>query len=492
MRIGLTKQLPSLAFIALWIACGCADAKAAPQPSPITITLDATNPGAVIPPDFMGLSFEVIQLLPDTNGVHYFRPDNQPLVNLFRTLGIRHLRIGGSTADRNAKQLPDEADLDSFFAFAKAVDVKVIYCLRLHGGDPQADIQTAKYIMDHYAAQMDCFSIGQESSGYPKPYSYLDYQGDWKEFADALIAAVPGIKFCGPEIHNNGEWARRFMEDFGRSNQVALITEHLYPGNAPRKVATPEIGRDMMLTDDLTMTNSFPLAYEKLYNSFVPECISNGLPYRLDEVNSFFGGGRRDVSDTFASALWGLDYSWWWATHDAAGLDFHTGDTVAFGARLVPSSYAAYYTATNGYDIHPLAYGLKAFVMGSQGRLVPLTISNPDHLNLNAYAVLGGDKNLYLTIINKEHGTNARDAEISINQNSAGFMQGQAMFLTVSNNDVAATSGETLGGAEIKNDGSWNGKWQNLDVPLTDNLDNGVFYLKIPSASAAVVKLTPK
>ncbi|HUB87608.1 MAG TPA: hypothetical protein VMB22_06920, partial [Verrucomicrobiae bacterium] len=203
-------------------------------------------------------------------------------------------------------------------------------------------------------------------------------------------------------------------------------------------------------------------------------------------------GGRRDVSDTFASALWGLDYSWWWATHDAAGLDFHTGDTVAFGARLVPSSYAAYYTATNGYDIHPLAYGLKAFVMGSQGRLVPLTISNPDHLNLNAYAVLGGDKNLYLTIINKEHGTNARDAEISISQNSAGFMQGQAMFLTVSNNDVAATSGETLGGAEIKNDGSWNGKWQNLDVPLTDNLDNGVFYLKIPSASAAVVKLTPK
>ena len=64
-------------------------------------------------------------------------------------------------------RLPDEEKLDlgvddSLFGFVQAAGVKVIYCLRLHNGDPQADAQTVKYIMDHYASSVDCFSIGQE------------------------------------------------------------------------------------------------------------------------------------------------------------------------------------------------------------------------------------------------------------------------------------------------------------------------------------------
>src|SRR5690349_8708768 len=221
--------------------------------SPVTVTLDTKNPGAAIPEDFSGLSFEVSLVLPGENGVHYFRPDNLPLIKLFHTLGIKNLRLGGNTSDRDVRQLPSEADLDSLFGFAKAAGVKVIYCLRLHNGDPAVDAQTAKYVMDHYAAQMDCFSIGQEPSAYPavtndnrgtmermgaenEKYSYALYRKDWKRFADAIIAAVPEVKFCGPSVHNNGQWAKQFMQDFGRSNHVALITEHLYAGGAGNKV----------------------------------------------------------------------------------------------------------------------------------------------------------------------------------------------------------------------------------------------------------------
>ena len=32
------------------------------------------------------------------------------------------------------------------------------------------------------------------------------------------------------------------------------------------------------------------------------------LPYRMTEGNSCFGGGKPEVSDAFASALWGSDY----------------------------------------------------------------------------------------------------------------------------------------------------------------------------------------
>ncbi len=460
--------------------------------SPVTISLDLNHPGAAIAPDFAGLSFEVSLLLPNANGVRYFRPDNQPLIHLFHTLGIKSLRIGGNTSDRDARKLPGDADLDSLFEFAKAAGVKVIYCLRLHNGDAQADAATAKYILSRYAAQMDCFSIGQEPSAYPveqrdtrprdermgaahEKYKYETYAADWKKFADAIAAAAPGVKFCGPSVHNNGVWAQKFMADFGRSNHVSLITEHLYAGGAGGKVPTPEIGRDRMLSDEFTAR------YQKLYDSFVPMAATYALPCRLEEVNNFFNGGAKDVSNTFASALWGLDFMYWWAEHGAAGLNFHTGDRVAAGYALQPSKYTAFFSTTNGYLVRPLGYGIKAFDLGSHGRFVPTKLANPDRLNVCAYAVLGNDQNLYLTIINKEHGASARDAKISLAGAAANFRHGQVVYLNAPGGDVAATSGETLGGDSLEHDGSWDGKWS----PLAE-----VSKIEVPAASAAVVRLS--
>jgi hypothetical protein len=447
--------------------------------SPMTITLDMQHPGAAIAPDFSGLSFEVSILLPNENGVHYFRSDNLPLINLFHTLGIKSLRIGGNTSDRDAKQLPSEPDLDSLFAFAKAADLKVIYCLRLHNGDPEADAATVKYIMDHYVLLVDCFSIGQEPSAYPKPYSYANYRDDWKKFADAIFAAVPEVKFCGPSVHNNADWARNFMADFGRSNHVFLITEHLYAGGAGNKVPSPEIGRDSMLSDEFTGK------YQKLHDGFVSMALSNSLPYRLEEVNNYFNGGATNVSNTFASALWGLDFMHWWAAHGAAGLNFHTGDKVAAGYTLQPSKYTAFFSTTNGYVIRPLSYGIKAFELGSHGKVIPVTVSNPEHMNLSAYAVLGDGKTLCLTIINKEHGEAGRDAKISIAQNRAEFSSGQIISLTAPNNDIAATANEILGGAAIENDGSWNGKWTPLETK-----ENALPTFIIPAGSAVIIRLS--
>ena len=478
-----------LACLLLVLALSALNLRAAE--SQVTISIDAKSPGSAIAPDFSGLSFEASLLLPNENGVRYFRPDNLPLIHLFHTLGIKSLRIGGNTSDRDAKQLPSDADFDSLFAFARAAGVKVTYCLRLHNSDPQTAAATAKSIMSHYAAQMDCFSIGQEPSAYPvetndtrpnsermgagkEKYQYSTYAAQWKEFAAAIIAAAPDIKFCGPSVHNNGSWAQKFMTDFAKDNHVTLITEHLYAGGAGGKVPTPEIGRDRMLSED------FIRAYQKLYDSFVPMALSNGLPYRLEEVNNYFNGGAKNVSDTFASALWGLDFMYWWASHDAAGLNFHTGDRVAAGSTLQPSKYTAFFSTTNGYIIRPLGYGIKAFDLGSHGKIVPMKISNPENLNLAAYAVLGDDQALYLTIINKGHGATAREANISIQQNGTSFGHGEIISLAVPNDDVSATTGLTLGGAEMKSDGTWDGKW----TPL-----KSVFKINIPAASAAIVRL---
>lgn len=490
-------QLLGLALLAGFYASIFATEAADTAASSVIITLDPQHPGAAVAAGFSGLSFEVSLLLPNEDGVRYFRPDNLPLINLFHTLGIKSLRIGGNTSDRDVRRLPEQADLDSLFEFANVAGVKVIYCLRLHNGDPQADAAIAKYIMSHYVAQMDSFSIGQEPSAYPvekndqrpnsermgaanEKYQYPAYAADWKRFADVIAAAVPDVKFCGPSVHNNGVWAQKFMADFAQSNHITLITEHLYAGGAGGKVPTPEIGRDRMLSTNFTH------AYEKLYNSFVPRAAADHLPYRLEEVNNYFNGGATNVSNTFASALWGLDFMYWWAAHGAAGLNFHTGDRVAAGYALQPSRYTAFFSTTNGYQVRPLGYGIKAFDLGAHGRFVPLMISNLENLNLSAYAVLGDDQSLYCTIINKEHGPNASSAKISIPLAQAGFTHGQMMFLLAPQNDVAATSGETLGGVTIQKDGTWAGQWQ----PLTPVAVERGFALELPPASAVVVKLS--
>jgi len=309
-------------------------------------------------------------------------------------------------------------------------------------------------------------------------YRYEDYREDWKRFADAIIAAAPDVAFCGPGVHNNGTWGRRFMADFGRSNHVALITEHLYPGGAGGKVPSPEIGRGRMLSND------FVRAYQKLYDGFAPVASSNALPYRLEEVNNYFNGGATNVSNTFASALWGLDFMYWWAAHGAAGLDFHTGDRIAAGSRMTPSRYTAFFTATNGFVVRPLGYGIKAFALGRKGRLLPLTVPAQPGFNLSAYAVLAPDKSLYVTLINKAHGAAAGGATVALDA-GPGYARGQVLSLTAPGSDVAAQTGVTLGGVAIREDGTWEGTW----TPLAPS-SAGVFTMKVPAASAAIARLS--
>jgi hypothetical protein len=190
------------------------------------------------------------------------------------------------------------------------------------------------------------------------------------------------------------------------------------------------------------------------------------------------------VSDTFASSLWGLDFMYWWAEHGADGLNFHTGDKVAAGAELRPSRYTAYFSTPDGFAVRPLGYGIKAFDIARRGRFLSATISNPDKLNVTVYSVLGdNDKNIYVTIINKEHGGQGRAAGASLSTGPTPA-DPHIMTLTAPNGDIAAKTGVTLGGAKIENDGSWAGTWTALPPAKS-----GVLNVTVPAGSATIIKL---
>jgi len=181
-----------------------------------------------------------------------------------------------------------------------------------------------------------------------------------------------------------------------------------------------------------------------------------------------------------------VDYLRWWTARGAAGLNFHTGDRTG-GAVTLPCRYAAFVSATNGYEIRPLAYGLKLFALGGFGKTLPANVSGATNQNVVAYANLTDQKTVGVTIINKIHGAGTTNIEVQIHLDAPlSGESAQVVFLTAKNGDMAADSTEmTLGGEPILGDGSWHGKWISLPVVKGTN----VITLTLPPAGAAVVKM---
>ena len=451
------------------------------EPAMVNITLDPNDAGAVVAPEFLGLSFEMQRVLPGTNGFHLFSPANRRLIATFKTLGIKNLRVGGNTADRPNLPLPTMSDVDSLFAFAKAAGVKVIYTLRFRESDALATAAMAKYILQHYKLSLDCFAIGNEPNVFST--NYETYVAGWKRYAAVITSPTnaPGAKFCGPSVSPGHEtWSRDFANDFGKSGVLAMISQHDYPGGDGRSVKDPAASREKILSPAMDEH------YTKFAGAFVPAVFSNGLPFRLEEANSFYDGGALNVSDTYASTLWALNYMWWWASHGASGINFHTGDTVASRIEGTPCKYASFWTSPRGYNIHPIGYAEKMFSLGCHGRLLPTTMKNLDNLNLTSFAMKADNKTIYLTLINKESGPAGRPANITL---TPGFADARArvIFLSAPNVDISPKTSVTLGGAEIADDASWKGKWTALSKTSAKT-----FSVQLPASSAAVVKIVAR
>lgn len=449
---------------------GCLLAGAALAQSPITLTVDTRSAGAALPADFVGLSFEASNLLPEPNGEHLFGPGNKALIGIFRTLGIRSLRIGGSTADMPRYAVPGEKDIDQLFAFADAADVKVIYTLRLPNAKPENDAAVAKYIVEHYAPRLTCFEIGNEPDFYRRIYreipDYPTYRGLWKAIEEAVAKAAPSAKFCGPAAGGTTAWSRSFAEDFAKSGRIAAVVMHEYPGG-DGNLTSGAPARDAM------MSRAWMELYDRLYTSFAATALAHGLPYRLEETNNFTGGAP-DATDTFTGSLWVLDYLHWWAAHGAVGLNFHNRRWI-LNTTIYPVSNQNDGLGS-GYRLHPIAYGMKAFELGGHGAPVAVKIANPDALNVTAYALVDGRDVLVTVIHKKDPGAEAHEASVMIV--APGAVPAAAMYLTAPGNDLSAKEGIVLGGAAIQ-DGTWNGKWSEVREGA----------VKVPGGSAAIVRL---
>jgi len=447
----------------------------------------ADNPGEKeLEPLFVGLSYESSTLLP-RSGRYYFDADDAALVQTFRTLGVKSLRLGGNSVDDNRVGVPQENDIDSLFRFARAAGVKVIYSFRLQDGNPAESARLAGYIASHYADALDCFSIGNEPDLYKPKISYEQYLAMWKPHYEAILKVVPNAQFDGPCTDGNirGDFPLYLARDIAPGGHLAMVSDHRYFFGIGRSAET-----NVPLTQARFLAVTNHNIYASHYARFPEKLAAAGVPYRMDEMNNCGHGGAKDVSDSYAATLWELDCTHWWANHHILGMNYHTGESVFRDTGYGPVNYSTFVHTEDGsgFTMRPPAYALLAFSQGAHGRPLQVAVESAPEIGLSAYAYKDDDGSVYLTLINLTYGDHAHAADVNIHlphDSATGVWQ--RINLQQENGNIGAKSGITLGEGNINHQGKWSGKW----ITFASGNATNVVAVVAPS-SAAILRFTPE
>jgi hypothetical protein len=444
------------------------------------VTVDPALTLAVVPPDFMGLGYEISSVA--RRGL--LSAQNAVYVQLVRTLGAEGvIRVGGNTSDYasydqtgqplsspegKAGSVVNQAVLRDLGAFLDATGWKLIWGLNLGNGTLENAIQEANAVATATKKHLLGFEIGNEPDLFPlrgghrQPgYGYDDYLREYRTWRDALRKAIPDIAFAGPDVAGATDWLAKFGSDEGKD--IRLLTHHYYrEGENPTSTIEKLLHTDPKLGPILAAMRAASGSW--------------GLPYRICETNSFSGGGKPGVSDTLAAALWVLDFMFTLASAGCAGVNMETG----VNQRGFISSYSpigddeqAHYWAAPEY------YGMLAFAQSGAGRMIGCTFDAGDR-NIKTYATQPGRDRVVVTLINKEPSC---DAMMVIEAGaSASFRSGSLVRLL--GPALESKSGVTLGGTAVSSAGLWKPA-QVEEVSRTGEK----WQVCVPAASAAIVTL---
>ncbi len=427
------------------------------QPTPTgSVTQASLNISAngigVIGAGFAGLSYEKSAM-----SRPLFSAANQDLTGLFQLLGPSVLRIGGNTVDQyiwtpngsgqTAYQIAP-SDVDSLASFLKAAGWHCIYGINLGGAatgatTPELAAAEVAYVSEKLGSSLLGIEIGNECDGYGAPGSYYadnwslaQFDSLWDQFRSAIVAAVPGVPVTGPASGSNvATWTVPFAQTATRKD-LSLVTQHYYRGDGNSSASTIAnlVSPDANLQKCLGMLNAASQ--------------STGIPFRLGECNSYFNGGAVGVSNSYASALWVIDFLFNSAMGGAAGINLHGGGD-ANGYTPIADN--------NGVvvEARPEFYGLTFFTLAGQGTLCEANLS-AGSIDASAYAVRSADGDFSLILVNKDTTQNL-ELEISLPQTvaSASLVAMTQLTSGATAPALATTSGVTIQGATIAPNGDF-------------------------------------
>ncbi|HUB51800.1 MAG TPA: hypothetical protein VL986_06620 [Terracidiphilus sp.] len=424
-----------------------------------TLTIPAQATGARVPADFIGLSYEVQQLVDPA----FFSAANTGLVNAFKAISPHGvLRLGGNTSEFEYwKPTPDSPEpahpetrvvvgepkpsyypvtaeaINNLGAFLNAAGWKCIYGIGMGTNTPGHAADEAEYVAKTLGPQLEYFQIGNEADLFgnhlrdPKTWGVKTYLDEWLAIARAVGKAVPGSRFGMPDVASRIDWLTQIADAWpsitDKPNVTTLSHHHYFGGpatnpavNIPNLLSAANMAR-VQKTADLANAAAAKM----------------GVPVRMTEGNTCYRGGKPGVSDVQAAALWGANYSLLLAANRYSGVNLHggTGKSVAnsVGGSLPGDEMLAaqgvspeeiarhphpFYTpiATFGaeYAVQPVGYGLVfagAFAgatMFAEDLTTPLASSG---VNAMAYGAQLGNGKASVIVLNKDE---EKDLELTL------------------------------------------------------------------------------
>jgi len=474
VSLGLT-----LAIVAALVALDVGGS-ARPAAGPVAVSIDLRRPGARVPNDFLGLSFELSSLGQIAHLAHA-----GGFAAMLRSLGPGVLRFGGVSADTRvawtdaATPLPAWASaglraeqLRDLRGLAARSGWHVLLTIGLAHYDPSAAAREAAAARAALGGWLAGIEVGNEPDAYARhglrsePWTFSRYNAQVAAYRSAIEKVAPGVPFAGPDVSGS-----LVFQSWGRGlalrQRPALLTGHHYPlgcHDSPPPTIERLLSPRVRQAEDVSLRRYMSVSR------------AGATGFRLDETNSVSCGGRAGVSNTFASALWAADYIARTMAAGAEGINLQGAPGNCRGYSPV-CARTPELLAAGAVTAQPEWYALlltKALLGGRPVR----TITSPARPNLDVLALKDGPRLHVLIVDDDPHG--AGGTAVSLRA-GPGFGAAKALSLTAPS--PSATSGVLLGGRAVAPDGTWGEPRETALHP--DRL--GVIRLTAPPGSATLL-----
>ena len=438
------KFLHSMLAVSSLSAARCGFAQ---HPVPIRLRSASRTSVASLPLDFTGLGYEMSSAARPA----LFSPGNAVHIQLLRNLGHKGvLRFGGIVADYTTysetgpsaaepkNTVVTHADLQRLRKFLDATGWTAIWSVNFGRGTLEQALLEVRSVRSILGDRLLAIELGNEVENYGNgqspartpPYTFAAYRSQYDRWRAAILAAQPGLSFTAPDTAQSVEWVEQMAAS--ARGDVQLLTTHYYRGG--QKQAT----LDQLLSPDPELSARL----QRLHRA----SIASGIPWRMCETNSFFGGGHPGLSDTFAGALWTLDYMLLLAQSGCAGVNIETG----FNQLGFLSSYSPIRNDEQGNCIVGASYyGMLAFAAAKAANLSVFALHADGAPSQAAFYAFGAPTEIHsVVLINK-----TLDQPLRISLADLAIRSASCIRLTAPS--AASKVDIKLGGSLVDADGSW-------------------------------------
>jgi hypothetical protein len=378
------------------------------------VTVDLSGRTLGVQPDrYIGLSFVSSSM----DSAQDFEVSGN-LPRLLENLGPGVLRFGRNSVDR-PPPAPSPAALDALARLVRLTRWNVIFSVSLGQFSAAQATRDAAEASRAFGTHLTAIACGNEPDDFagngvrPSSFTEAGYLTQAQTCIRAVRAAVPSVGIAGPDTSHAG-WLARYAS--AERSAISLLTQHYYPlsdCDGPSGTAVTLLSR---ATADAAV-HRIRVAAAAAH--------AEGVPLRISETNSASCGGIPGVSNTFASALWVVDYLLTGAEFGVSGMNFH-GSMTSHCNAYSPLCR----TNTSRYLVRPIYYGLLFTRLLGTGRLLPVTTRSATNLATHALRSSRGT----VRVVLENLGGQARDISLH-----AGTSFGAATIVHLTAPSLTAT-----------------------------------------------------